>query len=558
MTSQKSIDPTPIAELESALKLLSENKRKWIETNIKKRVKIVGQVLEGVLNIAPRWVEASSRAKRIEAGSFFEAEEWLAGVSSVTKYLRLTLQALKSGGHPRVPCTWTRDNGQKVAQVYPMGAYDALMLKGVSAELWMEPGKDLSQGQIYRQKKHDGKIALVLGAGNQSSIPLLDSFYKLLVDDEVVLLKMNPVNEYLGPLFEEACASLIREGFLRIVYGGADVGDFLCCHQKVDSIHITGSVHSHDAIVWGQESEREERKARHSPRLSKPITSELGCVTPIIVVPGEWSEDDIDFQAQSVLSMIVNNSSYNCNAAKVIVTAKDWPQREPFLAKIRERLSKFPTRFAYYPGSVERHQSFLKRYAGAKMLSPQKEGTIPWTFIPNVPPIKNEFALTTEAFCGVFGEVCLDEYEPEEFLRSAVKFANDSIFGTLSCGILIDPATEIKCKAALESAVENLKYGGVAINAWPALIYWLMSTTWGGFPGYGLEDVQSGRGVVHNACMFDYPQKSVLRSPFRPWPKPIWFANHKNALETAKRVAYFEAHRTLPGFVSLLSAAVRG
>ena len=46
-------------------------------------------------------------------------------------------------------------------------------------------------------------------------------------------------------------AELVLSGFLRIVYGGADVGEYLCQHPAVDDIHISGSDKTHDRIVWG-------------------------------------------------------------------------------------------------------------------------------------------------------------------------------------------------------------------------------------------------------------------------------------------------------------------
>ena len=67
-------------------------------------------------------------------------------------------------------------------------------------------------------------VALVLGAGNVSSIGPMDLLYKLFVDNQVVALKVHPVNDYLGPLLAEGFQTLRDWGVLRIVYGGVDVG----------------------------------------------------------------------------------------------------------------------------------------------------------------------------------------------------------------------------------------------------------------------------------------------------------------------------------------------
>lgn len=56
-------------------------------------------------------------------------------------------------------------------------------------------------------EKRVGKVALVLGAGNIASP--LDAFQKLFLENQVVLLKMNPVNDYLTEYLEAALKPLI-------------------------------------------------------------------------------------------------------------------------------------------------------------------------------------------------------------------------------------------------------------------------------------------------------------------------------------------------------------
>jgi aldehyde dehydrogenase (NAD(P)+) len=97
----------------------------------------------------------------------------------------------------------------------------------------MDPGLSAeevlnSQASPYRLAEPVGKVCLVLGAGNVSGIPVNDSLSKLFVDNYVVLLKMNPVNDYLGTLIESALSPLISEGYLRVVYGGISEGTYLC------------------------------------------------------------------------------------------------------------------------------------------------------------------------------------------------------------------------------------------------------------------------------------------------------------------------------------------
>ena len=91
----------------------------------------------------------------------------------------------------------------------------------------------------------------MLGAGNVTSIPVLDVLYELLAFNRVVILKVNPTQDALVPVFERALAPLIEPGFLRIVRGGGEVGAYLTAHAGIDHVHITGAAPTFDAIVWG-------------------------------------------------------------------------------------------------------------------------------------------------------------------------------------------------------------------------------------------------------------------------------------------------------------------
>ena len=65
---------------------------------------------------------------------------------------------------------------------------------------------------------------------------------------------------------------------------------------------MTGSDKTHDAILWGGHGDVRARKAdpKAAPNLSKPVCAELGCVVPLIVVPGEWSEAELDRKARKL------------------------------------------------------------------------------------------------------------------------------------------------------------------------------------------------------------------------------------------------------------------
>ena len=106
----------------------------------------------------------------------------------------------------------------------------------------------------------------MLGAGNIASIPPLDVLTALYAHGSVALLKLNPVNGYLAPVFARVFASLIDEGFVRIAGGGADVGAYLTAHPGIDAIHLTGGERTHDAIVFGGGDDGRCAQARRAAR----------------------------------------------------------------------------------------------------------------------------------------------------------------------------------------------------------------------------------------------------------------------------------------------------
>jgi hypothetical protein len=337
------------------------------------------------------------------------------------------------------------------------------------------------------------------------------------------------------------------------------VGAFCSSHPKVETLHVTGSDKTYDAIVWGSDpAERKRRKEANDPINPRPFSAELGCVTPVLVVPGPWWEKEMEWQARSIAGMVAQNASFNCNAAKVLVTSRDWLQRSTFMTKVREALARTAPRRAYYPGAEARWKRFLDAYPNAQVLGPTAEGAVPWTLIPDVPPRTDECALTEEAWCGVLAETSLPTRGPEEFLEKAVDFANESCWGSLSCHLLVHPATMRDFPQAVDRAVARLRYGGVAVNCWAGMLFALGVTSWGAFPGHSPRDIRSGAGVVHNTMLFDHPQKSVIFAPFARGPKPVWFADHRSLADLGRRVLDLEAAPTWGKLLRAARAALRG
>jgi hypothetical protein len=374
---------------------------------------------------------------------------------------------------------------------------------------------------------------------------------------------MNPVNDYLGPIFEQVLAELIDRGVLRIVYGGADVGTHLVRHEGVSDVHVTGSDKTFEAIVFGVGEDGARRKAAHDPLVTKPVTGELGNVSPVIVVPGPWSAKDIAFQAQNIASMLTNNAGFNCIALRAIITSDTWDQRDALLDGVRDVLREAGSRYPYYPGARDRFDTFVAAHPEAERLGDSSPGCVPWTLIPGLRPETNEeMAFTTESFNGVFGEVGIDSTGTVDYLRKAVEFANDGMWGTLGCSLIVHPKSlaDPEVARAVDQAIADLRYGTVAVNHWSALGFLLGSTPWGAYPGHSIEDVQSGIGFVHNSMMLNETdiEKTVARGPFRMPVKPTWFVTNKTAHKSGEMFARLMAKPSWSKLPGLITTALRG
>lgn len=533
---------TPSEQIDQFLEELSQSKESYARTSVGERIALAEECADGVASIAAAWVDAACEAKSIPLGSPHRAEEVFAGPVAAMRYLRLivhSLRGIETNGTPKLPRGVRQaTDGRLLVPLVPTGVlFDRIALMPFKVTAWMQDGisldnlEDQQAGHYGTGIPRPSKTVVVLGAGNVSAIPLTDSLTKMFHEGAVVLLKMSPVNEYLGPLFGQALQPLIEAGYLRVIYGGQEAGQQAVNHRLTDEVHITGSSHAHDCIVWGPPGEeRDKRISANTPLLEKPVTSELGNVSPWIFVPGKYSQRQLAFQAENVAASVINNVSFNCVATKVLITWKRWPLRTQFLDLIDSVFARTPRRVAYYPGAVDRYRRVMGVGPGEQLTE-----RLPWSLLRDVDADDCPQFFEEESFVCVMAEVSLDADTPEDFVRKAVEFANQRLAGTL-CAAMTHPArfrAGASNERLFQSALAELKYGSVAVNHWPGVMYALMSPPWGGSPGSTLADPQSGLGCVHNTFLLDGIEKSVLEGPLTMFPKPPWFPSNSNAESVA-------------------------
>ena len=548
------------SDLDKAINILNTNKDNWVNLPISEKIPLFKSLSSKTSSVAKDWVDAAVKAKSINVNSPLSGEEWTSGPWALiygAESMVGTLKALDNGKNPPIGKIRSRPDGQLVANIFPYNIYHHLLLSGIRAEVWMQKNVNKDNfddhiAQVYKSNSQNGSVSLVLGAGNVSSIPPLDVLDRLFAHLSVSILKMHPVNDYLKDIFEKIFEDFISAGFVQIVSGGADVGKYLCNHEEIDHIHITGGAKTYNSIVFGSGEEGEKRKNQGEIQINKTITAELGCVTPIIVVPGPWSKADIKYQSENIATQKLHNASFNCIAGQVLVLPQSWNLSNDLLEEVKSTISSTKLREPYYPGANDRHDAVKQTYGNCEQID--KNGSFSRLLVTDLDyKSSNEYLFNNEVFVGALAQTFLPGESPKDYLLNTIKFCNEKLWGTLGANIIIHPKTIKELGPDLENIISELKYGSIGINTWCAMAFLTAECTWGAFPGHTANDIQSGNGVVHNTRLFDKPEKTVVYAPFSPFPrnllkgeihmfpKPPWFVTNKQAHNVSRRFTYFQA-----------------
>lgn len=575
MTAEAVYDMMPAtnAELDEAVTALAAGAATWAEMGLRERAALLRRTQEAIAANAGPWAGAATAAKQVPSGSY-EGEEWISGPAATAPMFgeyAATLDLLARGKSPLDGLKITVDGEQAKVRILPGDLKDTLLFNGFSAEVWLQPGITPEQAKAEAglgarlvgeapEKTHG--VGLVLGAGNISAIAPLDAAYELVAFNRASIIKLNPTFQHLKPVYDAALAPLIEADLLRVVNGGAEVGTYLVNHEGINHVHITGSARTHDAIVWGVGKEAEKNRAAGTPKITKEITSELGGVSPIIVVPGNWAKGDLRYQAEHVVTQRLHNAGHNCIGGQALLLSADWEQKDAFLAAIREVLLEVAPRKPWYPNG----QASIDRAAATYGDAAEQVGSCLLVSLDEDSPTE---LYDGEYFAGVLGITELPG-TGAEFLANAVEFSNDRLDGTLGASMIVHPRDIKAMGARFDELVADLRYGSVGINVWSGIAFLLGGATWGAFPGHTLEEVGSGIGVVHNTHLIAHSQKTVARGPFHPFPVSYlkgeftmaptmpWFVTASTAAKSGKALAAYGGKRSWANLLKIFPPALRG
>ena len=315
------------------------------------------------------------------------------------------------------------------------------------------------------------------------------------------------------------------------------------------------------------------------------MTSELGCITPWIVVPTKYTRKQLVHHVQILMSGVHSNASSNCLSPKVVIFDENWDQKDEFIDCLREEWQSAVLPVAYYPGSRKRWSDYRERYPTAvewdsktgegtkeRHLTPpmlnaangDKEATLLPLLCVDVEvdltspegrkAAKQEYAFQYEPFCPVLTFATVrNTNNLQEYMESAVTLCNDYVYGSLSCSMSV-PDT-LKDEMSVQTAIADLKYGSIGVNTFTGFCY---QYGWGGHTSQEcLECVESGLGRINNYLFVPHLEKVVVRAAFVWSTHPKYNPDFVQAKKELDAVGKFVMKPGVMTLLQLLGATIQ-
>jgi len=520
-----------------------------------KLISMLEESINNIKEIAYYWATVSAENKGV-TNTAAEGEEWLGGPFATVFGIQYYIDTLKDLNKPLNQELFNKH--LNTYKVFPNNILEKIFFPFISAEIKFNKNIKFNEIEEFRgfamRYKHEPSISLILGAGNVSCIPLLDAIYHLVAKRSVVYIKLNPVNEYLLPVYEKVFSNFISSGYMVITKGNVAESKYMTEHNGIDHIHLTGSDETYENIVYGRKLNNDEKKLKSLEKINnKSFSSELGNVTPIIVHPGKWSNGELKFQARKIVTAKLNNGGFNCISAQIVLLPDKWKHTKKLMKYIKFYMNKVDDRLSYYPNSINVLNT-LEKDKNYERLNAESCST------PHLSrEIKAYSKYETSEIWGTSIYFKKISYETDkDYAENAIKYCNETLWGNLGSTVLIKKYNSKKIKPITDLYIENLKYGTVAINEWSAIGFIIPTLPWGGFPGNKDNDIQSGQDFVHNSMFFESPLNGIVYSKFRMSNiiDPLWFVTNKKGKKVFKNLTYFQIDKSFINFIKLAFSAV--
>lgn len=345
--------------------------------------------------------------------------------------------------------------------------------------------------------KRDGGIVAILGAGNFDSP--FEIIRALFLDNCVAVYKAHPINKNSISVWKKIFKPLIK--YQALIFYNVNKGKNLIQNNKLKKIYFTGNTKTAKKIL---------------ELTSSKLVAECGGNNPCIIIPGKkpWTKKEIDYNAKLIATFAKMNGGAVCARPQTLITCKNWKQRELFLHELEIAIQeKTAPTSSFYPGTDQKFKRFQQNYPNGLLIKNKQNNITNSDFLLIKNIHNNDFALHKEAFCQIIGEIALDtKPNANEFLKAAVNFSNNKLFGSLCCSILIDEKTQKKYSNSLEEAITNLNYGNISINTMPLYIWLNPYLTWGASKYE--SQFESGSGNFGDLMCVTNVEKSIIKSSF--------------------------------------------
>jgi aldehyde dehydrogenase (NAD(P)+) len=456
------------------------------------------------------------------------AEGFTAGPAMFANYLTILIQALQEYDHhgaflvdkyPHRRATDSEDSAH-IVSVYPWTMKDTALSYGMRGEVYVSGEKPFSRGHTFEEEKKTPGLVMVLGAGNFAAP--IEVLTKMFCEHKVCVYKPNPVNHLeTVPVVRKFLAELIEDGYLAVVEGDIPVASAIISLDCTEQVMITGSDKTYDAIVWGAPNVQAENKKNGNRVCKKQVDAELGNVNVLSVVPGHYTDKELEKLTYHIAHIRVFNGGHTCPSVQIVLLAKGWEQKDAFCEKMKKHLGSHLPSPSYYPGTDRKYEQFQKEFAEVatqvelEKADPGLQNCVKPLWVSSID--KNpEMFQRNESFCPVMGvhEIELPELTAEAFCAAAVDYVNERVWGNLSTTIWASGSTLRSSEGAVRDFVNRVRVGAVGVNLWGGFNVFFPQLHWGAYPGNSPEDVQSGVGLgVGNFLQFDNVLKVALWCP---------------------------------------------
>jgi len=248
-------------ETKSIIKSVAGKATEWSKLSVDKKLAFLAAIRQKLAIEIDAWISEGAKQHGYELGNpkhaHLVAEVYAKGPAMLGAWLN-TLEntynsILQTGLAPRPLASKKVSPTRWSSQVFPWGFKETVFATGSTVHVYTE-GEEIKH---FNPIKLAAGVTGVLGAGNFDCPN--DVLHSLFLENKVVIHKANPVVARSSLVIQRILNPLVEAGYLGFVYGGPEVGKLLIESPEVNSLMMTGSCRTYDAIVWeGKEKKRKE------------------------------------------------------------------------------------------------------------------------------------------------------------------------------------------------------------------------------------------------------------------------------------------------------------